>query len=81
MALKIVDACIACDACVETCPTEAIAAADPIYVIDASVCCECFGYHDTPSCIPSCPVDAIIFDEEITENDETLKKKFEQSRQ
>ncbi len=33
MALKITDECIACDACREECPNEAIEENDPIYII------------------------------------------------
>ena len=79
MALKIIDECIACDACVEACPTIAIEAADPIYVIESDICCECVGYFDKHSCVEVCPVEAIIIDTEIIESEETLQIKYEKS--
>ena len=80
MSLKIIDECIACDACVEACPTIAIEAADPIYVIESDICCECVGYFDKYSCVEVCPVEAIIVDESIQESDKTLLEKFERSK-
>ncbi len=75
MSLKIVDECIACDACVEVCPTIAIVASDPIYVIDSKICCECVGFQEKSACVELCPVDAIILDEEIIESYESLLEK------
>ena len=40
MALIILDDCTSCDACVPACPNEAIAAGDPIYVINTARCTE-----------------------------------------
>ena len=80
MSLKIIDECIACDACVEVCPTIAIEAADPIYVIESDICCECVGYHDKYSCVEVCPVDAIIIDEAIQETKQTLLEKYKRSK-
>ena len=48
MALKIVDGCTLCDACVPDCPNEAITAGDPLYVIDPLKCTECVGAKDEP---------------------------------
>ncbi len=81
MALKIIDACIACDACVEVCPSGAIACADPIYVIDAALCTECVGYLDeaTPSCIPVCPVEAIVYDPVHEETPAQLLEKYKRN--
>ena len=62
MSLKITDQCIACDACVDECPTEAISEADPIYIIDSDMCTECVGFYDSPSCVNVCPVDSIVPD-------------------
>ncbi len=75
MSLKIVDECIACDACVEVCPTIAIMASDPIYVVDSEICCECVGFKEKSACVEVCPVDAIVLDEEIIESCESLLKK------
>lgn len=52
MAYKISDDCVACGACAEACPTEAIAEADGKYEIDADKCIDC------GSCADACPVDA-----------------------
>jgi ferredoxin len=79
LALKIIDECIACDACVESCPTDAITPDDPIYIIDADICCECYGYKDEHSCVAVCPVDAIVIDESITESEQTLQEKYKKS--
>ncbi len=80
MSLKIIDECIACDACVEVCPTIAIEAADPIYLIESDICCECVGYGDKYSCVEVCPVDAIIVDEAVQETKETLLAKYKKSK-
>ncbi|MEO0035461.1 MAG: hypothetical protein RLZZ501_1484 [Pseudomonadota bacterium] len=60
MSLKITDDCTACDACVSSCPNQAISAGDVIYVIDAARCTECVGADDTPQCQLVCPADAIV---------------------
>ncbi len=70
MALKITDECIACDACIEPCPVGAIEASDPIYIIDANLCCECLGYSQKFSCVEVCPVDAIVVDRELIEEEQ-----------
>jgi ferredoxin len=53
MAYVISDECIACGACVDSCPVGAIAEGDPIYVIDAATCTDC------AACVDTCPVTAI----------------------
>ena len=58
MALVINDDCIACDACLPECPTEAITEGDPLYIIDPERCIECVGYFDDPQCAAVCPTDA-----------------------
>lgn len=52
MAYQITDACIACGACADQCPAEAISEGD-IYVIDADACVDC------GSCADQCPMGAI----------------------
>ena len=60
MAMKITDECISCGACEPECPVECITEGDEIYEIDANVCVECEGHHDSPACIEVCPVDCIV---------------------
>ena len=78
MSLIITDECIACDACREECPTDAIEEGDPIYIIDSNRCTECVGYYEEPACIEVCPVDCIILDPDNNESIHELKFKFEQ---
>jgi len=52
MAYKINDKCIACGACKEQCPVEAISEGNP-YVIDPEECIDC------GACASVCPADAI----------------------
>ena len=76
MALKIADNCIACDACREECPNEAIEENDPIYLIDTDRCTECVGHYDEPQCIAVCPVDCISSDPDAAESADELKFKY-----
>ena len=76
MALKITYDCIACAACVEDCPNQAISEGPGIYVIDPERCVECVGSHETPQCVSVCPVDAIVPDPDHRETrDDLLVKK------
>ena len=52
MAYQISDDCIACGACAEQCPVEAITEGEGKYVIDAEKCLDC------GACADACPVDA-----------------------
>lgn len=47
------DECVGCEACVEECPTEAIAMVDEKALIDQDKCTEC------ESCVEACPSEAI----------------------
>lgn len=78
MSLIINEECIACDACRDECPNDAIEEADPIYIIDPDICTECVGHYDEPACIAVCPVDCIEPDPDNVESIEELKLKFEQ---
>ena len=60
MAMKITEDCISCGACEAECPVEAISEGDAQYIIDADVCVECVGYHDTSQCVEVCPADCIV---------------------
>jgi len=53
MAHKISEECIACGACVDVCPVEAITEGDPYYIIDPELCTDC------GACVDECPVEAI----------------------
>lgn len=78
MSLMILEDCIACDACIEECPNEAIEEGDPIYVIDPDRCTECVGVYDEPSCVAVCPIDCIIPDPDNVETLQELKYKYKQ---
>ncbi len=52
MSYKIIDECIACGTCVDSCPENAISEGDPVFVIDPAKCTEC------GTCAEVCPVDA-----------------------
>ena len=52
MAYVISDECVACGACSEECPVNAISEGDGKYVIDADTCISC------GSCAGVCPVGA-----------------------
>lgn len=52
MAYKISSDCIACGACADQCPVDAISAGEPTYVIDADACIDC------GNCATVCPFGA-----------------------
>ena len=52
MAYKITDKCIACGACKDECPVNAISEGDGKYVINPDECISC------GSCASVCPVEA-----------------------
>jgi ferredoxin len=58
MAYLITDECIACGACEEECPVEAISEGEDKYVINPDLCTEC------GACADLCPVEAIIPEDE-----------------
>lgn len=72
MATMITAECINCGACEPECPNNAIAAGDPVYVIDPLLCTECVGFHDYEACAAVCPVDCCITDPNNIETEETL---------
>ena len=66
MALQITDACLNCWACADVCPNDAIALADPHFLIDERKCTECLGDHAEPQCAAICPIEAAIVDESVS---------------
>ena len=54
MAYIINDDCIACGACADGCPVDAISEGDGKYVIDADTCIDC------GACADACPVSAPV---------------------
>ncbi len=77
MALKILDDCTNCDACLPPCPSQAISIGDPIYVIDALSCTECVGAEDEPQCVLVCPAACIEPDPDWPESPEELRAKYD----
>ena len=47
----------------QVCPNDAIALADPPFLIDERKCTECLGDHAEPQCAAICPIEAAIVDE------------------
>lgn len=62
MALQIVEGCVNCWACEPLCPSQAIYAALPHFLIDAKKCTECDGDYADPQCASICPIEAVIVD-------------------
>jgi ferredoxin len=60
MANKITEDCTNCGACEPECPSQAIAAGDDFYVIDAAKCDECASNGGEPACMAVCPTDCIV---------------------
>jgi len=62
MALKIVESCVNCWACVDVCPSDAISQGDSHFKISASKCTECDGDYEEKQCASICPIEgAILF--------------------
>ncbi|GAB3386625.1 4Fe-4S dicluster domain-containing protein [Azotobacter armeniacus] len=60
MALKIVESCVNCWACVDVCPSEAISLTGRHFKISASKCTECDGDYEEKQCASICPVEGAI---------------------
>jgi ferredoxin len=61
--VNITDECISCGACEADCPNKAISEGQSSYVVNPELCTECVGSFPTQQCIQTCPVGAIVFDE------------------
>lgn len=62
MAFKIIAGCVNCWACAPLCPSDAIQAAMPHFLIDAQRCTECAGEFADPQCASICPIEGVILD-------------------
>ena len=60
MALKIVESCVNCYACMEVCPSEAIQPGPTQFMISAQKCTECDGDYSDKQCASICPVEGAI---------------------
>ncbi|GKW39792.1 YfhL family 4Fe-4S dicluster ferredoxin [Pectobacterium carotovorum] len=77
MALLITHKCINCDMCEPECPNQAISMGMDIYEIDSTLCTECVGHYDTPTCQKVCPIDnTIVKDQNHVEGNEQLWEKY-----
>ena len=77
MATMISEDCISCGACEDECPNDAISLGDDIFVIDADLCSECVGLHDTQKCAEVCPVECCVPDPERRESEAVLFERAE----
>lgn len=62
MAYRITTGCVSCWACEPLCPSQAIQAAKPHFIIDPSRCRECVGDFAEPQCVSICPIEGAILD-------------------
>ena len=62
MALSIIESCVNCWACEPLCPSNAISAAMPHFLIDANKCTECDGDYADMQCASICPIEGAILD-------------------
>ena len=62
MAYQIVACCVNCWACEPLCPSRAIHAAQPHFLIDVTRCSECVGEFTDPQCVSICPIEGAILD-------------------
>jgi ferredoxin len=62
MALSITRLCVNCFACLDVCPSGAVAEAKPHFYIKAAQCTECDGAFADPQCATICPVEGAILD-------------------
>lgn len=72
MSTLITAECINCGACEPECPNDAITEGADIYVIDASLCTECVGFHEKEACQAVCPVECCVPDPQNRESEEVL---------
>ena len=78
MATMITDDCIACGACEDECPNQAISLGDEIFAIDPERCSECVGLHEAQKCAEACPIECCVPDPERREPEEALLQRSKQ---
>ena len=61
--MRIIQSCTNCCACEALCPSKAIYAAKPHFLIDAGKCSECLGEFADPQCASICPIEGAIVNE------------------
>lgn len=62
MSYRITAACVNCWACEPLCPSQAVRAAKPHFLIDAARCTGCEGDFADPQCVSICPIEGAILD-------------------
>ncbi|TLP44264.1 4Fe-4S dicluster domain-containing protein [Cohaesibacter sp. CAU 1516] len=62
MSYQISDLCVSCHACMDACPTKAIAQGESRFVIDSRACSHCDGDYAVSQCASICPVEGAILD-------------------
>ncbi len=62
MAVKIIESCVNCFACLPVCPSKAIYEAKPHFLIDSKKCTECEGDFPDFQCASICPIEGAILD-------------------
>jgi len=60
MAFAIIETCVNCWACEPLCPSKAISAAQPHFLIDSGKCTECEGDYADAQCASICPIEGAI---------------------
>ena len=68
MAVRIVENCVSCGACLWECPTEAITPGSARPVVDEARCTECYGFFGESQCVVVCPVDSIVVIPELVDD-------------
>jgi ferredoxin len=60
MALKIIESCVNCWACIDVCPSKAIYKSTPHFKINPNKCTECEDDFAAPQCGSICPIEGAI---------------------